>query len=149
MTLIIRVFVILILSSCSNLNDIKGNSTDVELLEKTIEFNQVNSDDVVVKARQFIKGLNIGEVKFEVIYSSDSTEIINEIQRIFTEFGLPYSSYKLNMIDDLESKKILISAKYYIVKNNNCGCIGLLQGKNYEFGCAVEKNRITSLVNPM
>ncbi|WP_221740633.1 hypothetical protein, partial [Vibrio pectenicida] len=140
---------IIILSGCSNINSNDQNTVDIDVVEKTIEFVQVGNDDVNLNVRKFVKELSEKDAKFDIKYNSDSSEAINDIRQIFNDLGLKYYSYKFSLIDDLDSKKIIISAKYFVIRNKDCKDIGFLQGESYKFGCIVEYNRVTSLVNPI
>ena len=149
MKILLKISLIIILSGCSNVNSNDQNTVDIDVVEKTIEFVQVGNDDVNLNVRKFVKELSEKDAKFDIKYNSDSSEAINDIRQIFNDLGLKYYSYKFSLIDDLDSKKIIISAKYFVIRNKDCKDIGFLQGESYKFGCIVEYNRVTSLVNPI
>lgn len=149
MKMLIKIILINILSGCSNINSNDQNTVDIDVVEKTIEFVQAGSDDFNLNVRKFVKELSEKDAEFDIKYNSDSSEAINDIRQIFNGLGLQYDCYKFSLIDDLDSKKIIISAKYFVIRNKDCKDIGFLQGQSYQFGCIVEYNRVTSLVNPI
>ena len=149
MKLLIKIGFVFILASCSNINSNDQNTVDIDVIEKTLELVQVGNDDVNLNVRKFVKELSEKNAKFDIKYNTDSSEAINDIRQIFNGLGLQYDCYKFSLIDDLDSKNIIISAKYFVVKTKDCKDIGFLQGESYKFGCIVEYNRVTSLVNPI
>jgi len=146
---LLMVLLALVMFGCSQAN--VSNSSVIDEMEESIEFDVADSEQSISRAVNFIRDLNHREPKsrFSVYYKTGSSEFVDKLNAKFKSEGIAKNRYRVVLAEADQQKAVLISATYVRIKSRECGVMTFASRDEYRFGCALEHNRNMSLVNPI
>ncbi|BCL69517.1 hypothetical protein TUMSATVNIG1_14660 [Vibrio nigripulchritudo] len=158
MLLRLAVFAVPFLVGCSS--PVPSNLTQVDELEQVYEFNVVDKRISLKRSLSFIEDVNKSHQKslFEVYYDPKESEFVAELIESARQKGI--HRHRINATvkgedsarpdsQPLSEKSISIVTKYTLVNDKHCQTLHMGNASTFQFGCAVEYNRIKSLVKPL
>ncbi|CCN83442.1 conserved hypothetical protein [Vibrio nigripulchritudo SFn27] len=136
------------------------NPTQVDELEQVYEFNVVDKHIALKRSMGFIEDVNKFHKKseFEVFYDPQESEFVAElienarregIHRHRISATIKGSEQSRQDSQPLSNKAISIVSRYTLVNDKHCQTLHMGSVRTFQFGCAVEYNRVKSLVKPL
>ncbi|MBE4585615.1 ATPase [Vibrio navarrensis] len=143
------VIMALLLSACSGVNT--SNTSMMEQLQETYEFNSTGKAHSVNKAISFIEEVNQREpkAKFKIYYQPAASEFIDQLLVQLKNSQVTKNRYELEVASSDQKKAVLIQAQYVHIRSQECGSLAFSNKDEYRFGCSLEHNRNISLANPL